>query len=231
MQQVEIGKLKVYPITDKEEFLDFIASQKKVVISGDAKKLVMNNQKYTDTINQHIIFPDGKGLVQALRRHNYSSVKYPGYLMWKDLVGRYQKDKTFYFLGASPDVIKETVEKVGVDFPDARVLGYRDGYFKPEEKEDIKKELKALKPDIVFVAYIFPKQEMLCAELHAAHEATYIGLGGSFDVYTDRVKPVPVWWEKYVGYESLYRLMKDPKKYKRQFLNLKFFLLYHLRRI
>ena len=52
-------------------------------------------------------------------------------------------------------------------------------------------------------------------------DATFQGLGGSFDVYTGRVERAPKWWVKH-NLEFAYRLIKEPKRIKRQIYLVKF---------
>ena len=77
------------------------------------------------------------------------------------------------------------------------------------------------RPDVVFIAMGSPKQEMLMSELMERHKAIYQGLGGSFDVYTGRVKRAPKWWRDH-NLEFLYRFLKQPHRYKREYYRLKF---------
>ena len=84
-----------------------------------------------------------------------------------------------------------------------------------EEKLALIEDIAARKPDVVFVAMGSPRQELLMEEMLSRHQAVYQGLGGSFDVYTGRVKRAPVWWQEH-GLEWLYRLINDPSRIKRQ---------------
>ena len=61
------------------------------------------------------------------------------------------------------------------------------------------------------------------------NKATYLGLGGSFDVYTDNVKRAPNWWVKN-NLEWAYRLIKQPTRIKRQIHLVKFLINLHLNR-
>ena len=47
------------------------------------------------------------------------------------------------------------------------------------------------KPDIIFVAMGSPLQEKLIINLQDLHKATYMGLGGSFDIYVGKLKRAP----------------------------------------
>ena len=56
------------------------------------------------------------------------------------------------------------------------------------QKIDLSNDIKKLKPDFVFVAMGSPIQETLIELIQKYHTATFMGLGGSFDVYTGNVK-------------------------------------------
>ena len=75
-----------------------------------------------------------------------------------------------------------------------------------------------------------PKQEELIEEMQKAHPAVYLGLGGSFDVYTGEVKRAPDWWVKH-NLEWTYRLIRQPARIARQIHLFRFFLLLVLNRI
>ncbi|MGP1929269.1 MAG: WecB/TagA/CpsF family glycosyltransferase, partial [Arsenophonus sp. ER-BJ3-MAG3] len=57
--------------------------------------------------------------------------------------------------------------------------------------------------------------------------ALYMGVGGTYDVFTGHVKRAPVWWQK-SGLEWLYRLIRQPSRLRRQLKLLKY-LRYHWR--
>ena len=60
-----------------------------------------------------------------------------------------------------------------------------------------------------------PKQELLMEKIQKRHQAIFQGLGGSFDVYTGHVLRAPKWWVDH-NLEFAYRLIKEPKRIKRQ---------------
>ena len=77
------------------------------------------------------------------------------------------------------------------------------------------KDITEKRPDVVFVAMGSPKQELLMEEIQHRHKAIFQGLGGSFDVYTGHVERAPKWWVNH-NLEFAYRLLKEPKRIKRQ---------------
>ena len=125
-------------------------------------------------------------------------------------------------VGAKPHVIVATVEKLKRDFKTIRIVGYRDGYIRTDEEKNILiKDIKEKRPDVVFVAMGSPKQELLMEEIQQHHKAIFQGLGGSFDVYTGYVQRAPQWWVDH-NLEFAYRLIKDPKRIKRQIYLIKY---------
>lgn len=124
--------------------------------------------------------------------------------------------KTFYLVGGKQQIINETVEKLRFEYEDIQIVGYRNGYIKTdEEKRQLIDDIVEKKPDVVFVAMGSPKQELLMEEILRQHRAIFQGLGGSFDVYTGHVQRAPKWWVEH-NLEFAYRLIKEPKRLKRQ---------------
>ena len=119
-------------------------------------------------------------------------------------------------------MIDETITKLKQEYEGIKILGYRNGYIKTdEEREALIEDIAEKKPDVVYVAMGSPKQEFLMADMMKVHKAIYQGLGGSFDVYTGRVKRAPLWWQKH-NVEFLYRFLKQPQRYRREYYRLKF---------
>ena len=137
-------------------------------------------------------------------------------------MAQFYQEKTFYLVGGKPQVIKETVEKLQNEFKGIKIIGFRDGYLRSEEeKQQLIADMADKKPDVVFVAMGSPKQELLMEEIQKKHKAIFQGLGGSFDVYTGHVERAPKWWVDH-NLEFLYRLIREPKRIKRQIHLLKY---------
>ena len=82
-------------------------------------------------------------------------------------------------------------------------------------------------PDITFVAMGSPAQENLIVKLNSIHNATYMGLGGSLDVYTGHARRAPSWWIS-SNLEWAYRLLRSPRRILRQYVYLKFLVYMYL---
>lgn len=70
--------------------------------------------------------------------------------------------------------------------------------------------------DILFVAFGFPKQEeWIAANLEKLPVRLMMGVGGSFDFISGKVDRAPM-WIRIFGFEWLYRLKREPKRWRRQ---------------
>ena len=67
-------------------------------------------------------------------------------------------DGSAYFLGAKKEVLEQAVHNVKETYPNINIVGCNDGYFDWESTE-IESEIIEKKPDLIFVALGFPKQE------------------------------------------------------------------------
>lgn len=224
LKPVNILGVNVYPYT-KEQLIQYAVRRKKVLFSINAEILLYDDFIFKEILNRGVGYADGIGAVWALKKKGLKNViKQPGCELWLDIVRKYEKYFTFYFIGATPSIMDYTIEKLKRDFPDISIKGYRDGYINDEnEKQLLIANIKKQKPDVIFVAMGVPKQEFLIDELYGNYQAVYMGLGGSFDVYTGNVERAPKWWVDH-NLEFLYRLIKQPKRIKRQIHLVSFFL-------
>jgi len=223
MKSEYLKGIKTFASNSKSEFLNFILKNKQILIAVNAEKIMMSSPETKAIINRNFGYPDGIGAVWALKRKGHKNVvKIAGCELWLDIINHSYKEKSFYLLGGKQQVIEETVEKLKKEFKGINILNYRNGYVKTEqEKKDLIQGIKTLKPDVVFVAMGSPKQELLMEEMQKEHQATYQGLGGSFDVYTGNVKRAPKIWI-YFNLEWAYRLINEPKRIKRQIVYVPF---------
>lgn len=210
---VLINKRKIFPFRDKNQFLNQILKYDGILIAIGAEKLLVDDPELISIINENIAYCDGVGAVYALKRKGVIAAKIPGAYFWLDVVKEYYKTKTFYLLGAKENVLDKTLEKLKSEFPNINIVGSRDGYYSDEDA--VCKDIIAKKPDVVFVALGSPKQEYLMNNILKEHPALYMGLGGSFDLYTGKAKLVPPWWNKIFKWEGLYRLFNDITNIKR----------------
>lgn len=223
MNYTIIKNYKINAFASKNIFLNEIKDSKKILIAMNAEKIMKNDDQLKKIINQNIGYTDGFGAVMALRAKGLKTIKLPGSELWLDIIQKFETKKTFYFIGSTNSVIESTVKRLKKEYPEIKILGYRNGFINRNDKVELINELKSLKPDVVFVAQGSPRQEFLMDELITEHEALYMGLGGSFDIYGGTKKRAPRLFLK-LELEWLYRLLKEPTRVGRQFALIKFLL-------
>ena len=224
IEKVKVKNIIVYAFPNKKVFLDYIEKEHKILVAINAEKILNDNTELHRIINENVAYADGYGAVMALKKKGLEAVKIPGAEFWLDIVKEFHKAKSFYLLGASQEVIEKTVIKLKSQYPTINIVGYRNGFLNDNDKEDIIIELREKKPDIVFVAQGSPRQEYLMDELMKVHPALYMGLGGSFDVYCGLKRRAPQFFLD-SNLEWFYRLLKEPTRFSRQLVLIKFMIL------
>ena len=164
--------------------------------------------------NADIITPDGVGAVKAsipLGRPVAERVAGVDLLCRLCAEGA-RRGWSAYLLGAAEESAAGTAKRLRQDWPELRLLGWHNGYFDEEEKEKLIQEISGLKPDLLFVALGFPAQDRFVEENRQRLGAGLcVGVGGSFDVLSGRVRRAPRWIQK-IGMEWAYRFAQNPKR-------------------
>ncbi|WP_034549682.1 WecB/TagA/CpsF family glycosyltransferase [Carnobacterium funditum] len=129
--------------------------------------------------------------------------------------------KKVYLLGSRQEVIELAVKKIEKEFPDITVVGYHNGYFNLSDDQIIKNVLDS-NADMVFVGIGFPRQEKWIEQyLEKADKGLVMGVGGSFDAFTGKVKRAPAVFIE-LNLEWFYRLIRQPFRFKRMLVLPKF---------
>lgn len=213
MEKIKLRQLEVYPFSGFDDLIDYADANKGILVAVNALKIANADSVTTPIINNNIAYCDGAGAVKAAHQKGAKQVtRIPGCELWLKIIERFHSTKTFYIVGAKPDVHQMVIDKLHADFPDINIVGHRDGYIKDDaQRQALIDDVADKKPDVVFVAMGSPKQEILMADMLARHRAIYQGLGGSFDVYTGAVPRAPKWWRDH-NLEFAYRLLRQPKR-------------------
>lgn len=228
--RVNLRGIMVYPFSNVIDLIDYADSHKGILVAVNAEKILNATEKTREILNNNIAYLDGYGPVKAVRQKGIKdAIRIPGCELWLEIIKRHHSDKTFYIIGAKPDVHDQTVSKLKEEFPSLNIVGHRNGYLKDDlDRQALIEDVAEKKPDVVFVAMGSPRQEILMSEMYSRHKAIYQGLGGSFDVYTGVAKRAPRWWQDH-SMEFVYRLIHQPKRIKRDYKRVKFawWLLWH----
>ncbi len=233
MSPILIDGFPVYGFDDVPSAARWIlntSSRPNIAIALNAEKIVTSRrepQQFEHLKKVAFFYPDGAPVVWLLRRHQIVSKRIPGVELWEELM-RAAGERKVYLLGASEDVNKATAEKLRNEFGLANVHR-RNGYF--EDEDAVISEISGVQPDIVTVAMGSPRQEAFIAKASKSCPHTFfMGVGGTYDVFTGRVKRAPVWMQK-IGLEWLYRTVKQPSRILRNVSYIRFLYLYLTRKI
>jgi N-acetylglucosaminyldiphosphoundecaprenol N-acetyl-beta-D-mannosaminyltransferase len=121
-----------------------------------------------------------------------------------------------YLLGGAEGVASDAAAILEARFPGLRVAGTRNGFFSKEESGAVADEIRASGAQLLFVGLGSPRQERwLSKYLRASGCGAGIGVGGSFDVVSGRTRRAPAFWRRF-GIEWLYRLIREPHRWRRQ---------------
>lgn len=123
----------------------------------------------------------------------------------------------FYVLGGTPEVLADAFEKLGIAGSPA-IAGTDSSRIDLEAPQDgVLARIAAAKPDLLFVALGNPKQELWIRRNLARIDAPVaIGVGGSFNFVSGRVKRAPGWVQR-CGLEWVHRIAQEPGRLWRRY--------------
>lgn len=161
-----------------------------------------------------LVTPDSAGVLWASRR---CGSPLPQRVAGIEIVERLcalsaERGYRLFFLGAAPGVAQTAAEKMRLRYPGCCIVGTHDGFFSPVEEPAIIERINQSRPDVLCVALGIPKQEKWIARNRARLNASVcIGIGGTLDVLSGRVKRAPHWMQR-LNLEWLYRFLSNPRK-------------------
>ncbi len=178
-----------------------------------------------------ICVPDGVGLLWATRHLGYPV---PERVTGSDgvpMIAQYAAKYGWklFFLGAGAGVAQKAADILQEQYSELQIVGVYAGSPAGYEEEGIVSMVNHSEADILFVAYGAPEQDKWIARnLVRLNVKMAMGVGGSFDFIAGVVPRAPQWMQS-AGLEWLYRLIRQPWRFKRM-LRLPRFVLAVLRR-
>lgn len=206
-----------------DEALQYAEKGQVVTINPEMILSARRSADFAEIINRaELVIPDGIGVQLGLKILGHNVRRIAGIEFGRKLIDKFASQPTA-FVGAKPEIIQKAVENLKKEVPNLNAVYVQDGYFKDDDR--VLDELTAANPKLVLVALGSPKQEIFISKAkNLLPNALFIGLGGSFDVWSGVVERAPEIWQK-LGLEWLYRTVKEPKRFKRIFPTLPLFVL------
>lgn len=130
-----------------------------------------------------------------------------------------QEGRSLYLLGGRREVAEEAAEILRRRHPGLRIAGidspmvHTEGRalaMAMEEDAAVCERINAAAPDILLIGFGNPKQELWFERnRHRLRVPVAIGVGGTFNFITGRVKRAPAWMRE-TGLEWVYRIQQEP---------------------
>lgn len=162
-----------------------------------------------------MVLPDGIGITYGARMLSRPlKERVPGIEFASAYIERLaSENKKIFLFGAKPGVAELAAEKLREAYKGIEICGSADGYFKDDAP--IIAAINEARPDFLLVCLGAPKQEIWMREHSGKISAELMaGLGGVLDVYAGIAERAPEAWCK-AGFEWLYRLLKQPSRFRR----------------
>lgn len=207
-----------------DEFVRSGREHQVVTVNLDFLRLSVEDASFRDLINSaDLVVPDGMPLIWASRLHGNAL---PQRVAGVDLVvecARLAAEKKYkvFLLGAGPGVAEQAASVLRGRFPDLQIAGtYAPPDVTPEEDKVTLSLIRAIQPDILFVAFGAPRQDQwIRKHMQSLGVPVCIGVGGAFDMLSGRLSRAPLWMQQ-SGLEWLHRFILEPKRlFKRYFIH------------
>lgn len=225
---------------------NFIVSKRPKQIVTVNPEFIMAAQKDQEFMkilnNADLSVADGSGLLFASRflLRNPINEKVTGIdLFWSILELATKNRYSIFLLGGENGSGAKTAQVLKNKYPHLIIAGTYEGFpvleqpksksYKDHRLTDIKskvidqnieiiQKIRKAKPDVLFVAYGAPKQDKFIARYKKAlNVPVMIGVGGTFDFVSGKVKRAPKWMQKF-WLEWVWRLFNQPKRWNRIYI-------------
>lgn len=135
---------------------------------------------------------------------------------------------THYFLGGSEDCVRRLKDFFVQQNPAIQIVGVRNGYFKPEQENEIVDEINQLSPDFIWVGLGTPRQqEWIHRHKQQIKRGVVFAVGFAFDVNAGTKKDAPLWMQKF-GMTWVFRLLSEPLRLGPRYLRYNSLFLFYL---
>ena len=201
--------------------------QQIVTVNTEFVMAAQKNNEFRHAINSAVLaVADGIGVVWATRFIGFPT---PERITGTDTLVALakrcaEKNYRLYLLGAAPGIAELAGERLQALAPGLQIAGEYAGSPAPGEEDSIIERIHAADTDILCVAYGAPAQDLwIHRNLSRLPAAIAMGVGGAYDFLSGRQRRAPQAMQR-LGLEWLYRLYREPWRWKRMLALPHFFL-------
>ena len=164
-----------------------------------------------------VFLPDGVGITTALRLRRIEASRSTGVALVDRLVA---SGEPVFLLGAGPGVAEGAAARLADRHSAIRIVGtWADGTPRPDEDDESLRRIRASGATVVLVAYGASGQvtwiERNRRRLEAAGVRVAAGIGGALDYHSGQTRLAGPLVRR-VGLEWLDRLVREPRRWRRQ---------------
>ncbi len=162
-----------------------------------------------------LVTPDGVGVIFALKLHGINQTRCAGIELGEallQLASLPEHDYPVFLYGSKPEIVEQAARNWQDKLPSLKIVGIQHGYINSEEQAELDRQLMATQPKIILVALGVPRQETWIRDrFHLCPGAIWVGVGGSFDVWSGTKKRAPKVFRN-LNLEWLYRFAQEPAR-------------------
>lgn len=209
---MELTLNKIFTYINSSETHCIFTPNAEIIMS--AKK---NKDLHKILSSADILVPDGAGVVLASKiLGRRLKEKVSGVDITKNLLKSNQANNiNFCLFGGKPGVAEKASENILKSNPAINITGCFNGYFSSSEENKLIDNINRTNPDIIFIGLGSPKQEeWIYKNKHLLNAKVLIGVGGAIDILAGTAKLAPEFMRRN-GLEWLYRLYREPWRFKR----------------
>jgi N-acetylglucosaminyldiphosphoundecaprenol N-acetyl-beta-D-mannosaminyltransferase len=207
-------------------YLDEGRPRQVVTVNVDFLRQASASPWFSDLINDaDLVVPDGRPLVWMARRLGFEDcdrVTGPDVMeVCAELSAA--RGYRLFLLGDALGVAAQAQAALEAAYPGVEICGAYSpppaAYpFPPEVEDEINNRIEAARPDVVFVAFGCPKQELWIRDhIEALGVTVAVGVGGSFSFFAGTMPRAPLSFQR-LGLEWTYRLYREPRRLWRRYL-------------
>ena len=190
-----------------------------VTLNAEMAMQAEQNPQLADLIRKaELVVPDGAGVVFYLQLRGRKIQRCPGIELAEALIkqlGQSESDASVFFYGGAPGITDAVARRWQAELPGLKVAGTENGYISSQEEQALCDRLQQRQPAVILVGLGVPRQEFWIAQhCHLCPEAIWIGVGGSFDIWSGTKLRAPGWLRDN-NLEWSYRLYKEPWRWRR----------------
>lgn len=198
-----------------------------VTMNSEMAMMAEKNPQLATAIKQaDLVVPDGSGVIFYLKRRGQNQQRIAGIELAAALVekiGSKGKQYPICFYGGAPGVSEKAAQAWKEKVPSAYII-FNHGYLSQNELTDWCQTIQQVQPRLILVGLGVPRQELwIMNHRHLAPHAVWIGVGGSFDIWSGVKQRAPKFFcDNHL--EWLYRLYQEPHRWRRMLALPRFFL-------